>query len=69
MCIRTSLDATYHGSKDSLLLFLAEDLAFWFLVIFGKICTPILLNWFLEAVECRTVFSRTNTEQEQIWKG
>ena len=25
-----------------------EDLAFWFLVSFGKICTPILLNGVLK---------------------
>ena len=35
--MRTSLDATHRISKDDIPLFLAKDLAFLFLVRFGKI--------------------------------
>ena len=37
----TSLDATHHGMKNEIPLFLAKDLAFLFLISFGKIFTPI----------------------------
>ena len=44
ICFRTSLYETHRGRKDWFPSFLARDLAFWFLVCFGKICTPISLN-------------------------
>ena len=40
--MRTSLYATYHGSKN---YFLQKIQNFWCLVSFGNICTPISLNW------------------------
>ena len=42
--MRTSLYVTHHAIKDWIPFFLAKDPEFWFLVSFGKICTPILLN-------------------------
>ena len=44
MAVIASLDATQHVSKDELPLVIAKDLVFWFLVSFGKICSPIFLN-------------------------
>ena len=42
--MRTSLDVTHHVSKDWLPFILAKDLAFLFLVHFGKNCTSFSLN-------------------------
>ena len=38
-----------YGSKDQFPLFLAKDPAFWFLVNFGKICTPFLQSGVLSS--------------------